>query len=217
MVWRRVRPGTGSPPPPDGRPPGFVRVRVRAQRDPVRYATIVGTVVGATAGGLAAVLATFVFSLLAVGAVGAPSLLTGVAVAVPFGLFHGVTAFRGLPSTPMPPDTDRARLTAARDLLRSGAPGAGPETGQVARHLAETALGATDWSMHLVIAHVTVLSICVWNAVAADPVHSAAGIGIALLSLLLSALMVAYVYLWRPQRARARAFLDACGRHEPVD
>ncbi|WP_150251001.1 hypothetical protein [Nocardiopsis deserti] len=186
------------------RPPLFVRIRAYAHRDPRGYAIRAGLVVGLLFGACMGLF--FAFLLRAPGDDAMWALPIGAVAGALFGTFVAMVIVRSLPSTPLPPGTDRAGMREAARLVRSGVPGTDPLVNQIARHQAEAVLRQQYWPKTMSAIFGLGLALNLWAvAYATGPGFWGNVMGIVVFPLMLFVAMP----ITARQRRRARAFLTA--------
>lgn len=186
------------------RPPLSVRIRNYAHRDPRGYAIRAGLVSGVLFGALTGLFWAFFLQAVGDGAVWA--LPFGAASGALFGIFMAMVIVRSLPSTPLPPATDRARMREAGRLVRGGVPGADPLVNQIARHQAEAVLRQQYWPKTMSTIFGLGLASNLWAVFTnTGPLAWGNVVGLVVFPLMLFVAMPITAH----QRRRARAFLAA--------
>ncbi len=187
------------------RPPLFLRIRNYAHRNPRGYAIRAGIVVGLFFGAFTGLF--WAFFLRAMGDSAVWAFPFGAVSGVFFGIFMAVVIVRSLPSTPLPPGTDRAGMREARRLVRAGVPGADSLVNQIARHQAEAVLRQQYWPKTMSAVFGMGLATNLWAVTGSTTGPGFWGnvMGIAVFSLMLFVAMP----LTARSRRRARAFLTA--------
>ncbi|WP_435107266.1 hypothetical protein [Nocardiopsis synnemataformans] len=186
------------------RPPLFVRIRAYAHRDPRGYAIRAGLVVGLFFGAFTGIF--WAFFLRAMGDSAVWALPFGAASGALFGIFMAVVIVRSLPTTPLPPGTDRARMREAARLVRGGVPGTDPLVNQIARHQAEAVLRQQYWPKTMSAIFGLGLALNLWSVTyATGPGFWGNIVGLVVFPLMLFVAMP----LTARNRRRARAFLAA--------
>jgi hypothetical protein len=190
------------------RPPLFVRIRNYAHRNPRGYAIRAGLVVGLFFGAFTGLFWAFFLRAMGDSAVGA--LPFGAASGALFGVFIAMVIVRSLPSTPLPPGTDRAGMRQAARLVRGGVPGTDPLVNQIARHQAEAVLRQQYWPKTMATIFGLGLALNLWSVTyATGPGFWGNVVGLVVFPLMLFVAMP----LTARQRRRARAFLAALGEN----
>jgi hypothetical protein len=187
------------------RPPLFVRIRAYAHRDPRGYAIRAGIAVGLFFGAFTGLF--WAFFLRAMGDSAVWAFPFGAVSGVFFGIFIAVVIVRSLPSTPLPPDTDRAGMREAAQLVRLGAPGTDPLVNQIARHQAEAVLRQQYWPKTMSAVFGMGLALNLWSVTMSTtgPGFWGSVVGLVVFPLMLFVAMP----LTARNRGRARAFLTA--------
>jgi hypothetical protein len=187
------------------RPPLFVRVRAYAHRDPRGYAIRAGLVTGLFFGVFMGLF--WAFFLRAMGDSAMWALPFGAVAGALFGIFMAVVIVRSLPTTPLPPGTDRARMRQAARLVRGGAPGTDPLVNQIARHQAEAVLRQQYWPKTMSAIFGMGLALNLWSVTmnTTGPGFWGSVVGLVVFPLMLFVAMP----ITARQRRRARAFLTA--------
>ncbi|MCK9871681.1 hypothetical protein MRI28_18900 [Nocardiopsis dassonvillei] len=185
--------------------PLFLRIRNYAHRNPRGYAIRAGLVSGLCFGAFTGLF--WAFFLRALGDSAVWALPFGAASGALFGIFMAMVIVRSLPSTPLPPGTDRAGMRQAARLVRSGVPGTDPLVNQIARHQAESVLRQQYWPKTMSAVFGLGLALNLWAVTGSTTGPGLWGnvMGIAVFSLMLFVAMP----LTARQRRRARAFLAA--------
>ncbi|ASU60962.1 sensor domain-containing protein [Nocardiopsis dassonvillei] len=187
------------------RPPLFLRIRAYAHRDPRGYAIRAGLAGGLFFGAVTGLF--WAFFLRAMGDSAVWALPFGAVSGALFGVFMAVVIVRSLPSTPLPPGTDRAGMREAARLVRGGVPGADPLVNQIARHQAESVLRQQYWPKTMATVFGLGLALNLWAVTDSTTGLGFWGnvVGIVVFSFMLFVAMP----LTARQRRRARAFLAA--------
>ncbi|WP_174546136.1 sensor domain-containing protein [Nocardiopsis dassonvillei] len=187
------------------RPSLFLRIRVYAHRNPRGYAIRAGLAGGLFFGAFTGLF--WAFFLQSVGDSAVWALPFGAVSGALFGVFMAVVIVRSLPSTPLPPGTDRAGMREAARLVRGGVPGADPLVNQIARHQAEAVLRQQYWPKTMSAIFGMGLATNLWAVTDSTTGLGFWGnvVGIVVFSFMLFVAMP----LTARQRRRARAFLAA--------
>ncbi|WP_370010798.1 sensor domain-containing protein [Nocardiopsis sp. LDBS0036] len=185
------------------RPSLFLRIRVYAHRNPRGYAIRAGLAGGLFFGAFTGLF--WAFFLQSVGDSAVWALPFGAVSGALFGVFMAVVIVRSLPSTPLPPGTDRAGMREAARLVRGGVPGADPLVNQIARHQAEAVLRQQYWPKTMSAIFGMGLALNLWSATMSTTGLGLWGnvVGLVVFPLMLFVAMP----LTARQRRRARAFL----------
>ncbi|ADH70059.1 hypothetical protein HGB46_07555 [Nocardiopsis dassonvillei] len=187
------------------RPPLFLRIRAYAHRDPRGYAIRAGLVGGLFFGAVTGLF--WALFLRSVGDSAVWALPFGAVSGAFFGVFITVVIVRSLPSTPLPPGTDRAGMREAARLVRGGVPGTDPLVNQIARHQAEAVLRQQYWPKTMSAVFGMGLATNLWAVT-----DSTTGLGFwgSIVGLVVFPLMLFVAMpLTARNRRRARAFLTA--------
>lgn len=187
------------------RPPLFLRIRTYAHRDPRGYAIRAGLVGGLFFGAVTGLF--WALFLRSVGDSAVWALPFGAVSGAFFGVFITVVIVRSLPSTPLPPGTDRAGMREAARLVRGGVPGTDPLVNQIARHQAEAVLRQQYWPKTMSAVFGMGLATNLWAVT-----DSTTGLGFwgSIVGLVVFPLMLFVAMpLTARNRRRARAFLAA--------